>query len=311
MPSIMTKFLRPVSLTLALFVGMGWSVWAYQGTGTSGSPPTRGKMSNPEENGIREAAKEFVEAFNKKDHAAVSGHWTEKGEYRNQAGILIKGRAAIAKSYESWFAGHEKPNLAMNIESIRFLSPDLAWVEGDLKFRSHPDGPVESSRFRSLQIRQGGKWLIGETTESSDGEVSVGALSWLLGTWKATDGEREVELRVTPWLDQGFFKADFQIKRQGKVENEGCQIIGKDLRTGGLRSWVFENQGGFGEGVWVHDGQRWDLEIEVMLQGGTTLQSVQVFSPIDKDSFLWQAIERQANGIRLPDTKPLKMQRAK
>jgi uncharacterized protein (TIGR02246 family) len=152
MPSIMTNFLRPVSLTLALFVGTGWSVLAYKSPGTSGSPPNQEKISTPEENGIREAAKEFVEAFNKKDHAAVSAHWTEKGEYRNQAGIVIKGRAAIAKSYESWFAAHTNPNLAMTIGSIRFLSPDLAWVEGDLKFRSHPEAPVESSRFRSLQI---------------------------------------------------------------------------------------------------------------------------------------------------------------
>lgn len=294
-------------LAVVICLSGGLTAVAYQ----SGQEKPGKPKVNPEETALRESGKAFVEAFNKGDVKALAAQWTEGGEFRNENGVVVKGRPALEKSYETWLGVHQKPAVSIRIDSIRFLSKDAAWVEGILEFKGNPQSPTEVSRFRTLRVREDGQWLIAESTEIGAGEASLGELSWLLGTWKATGKDQEAEISVTPWLGQGYFKADFKIRRKGEPMIEGTQIVGKDLRNGGLRSWIFDLKGATAEGVWVHDGHKWDLEIDGFTPSGLPISSVQIFSPIDKNNFLWQAIERNVDGQRFPDTLPLKLQRVK
>jgi len=296
----------------------GFSAIAYQDSAGRAKKVNPAQKENPGEKApvsanekeLRDAGQAFAEAFNRGDAKALAEQWTEAGEYSNENGVFLKGRPAIQKAYESWLATHTKPTIKVKIDKVRVLSKDAVWVEGALEFQGHPDGPPEHSRFKTLRVREDGKWLIAESLEIGASESSLGELAWLLGEWKASTADVDVALVVTPWLGKGFFKADFKIRRKGEPEMEGFQVIGKDPRTGGLRSWIFETQGGSGDGKWVYDGHKWDLEIQGYLASGVPYNSVQIFSPLGKDAFLWQSIERFAGGYNLPDTHPLKLQRA-
>src|SRR5262245_59077238 len=48
---------------------------------------------------IRQAAAEFVAAFDRGDAAAVAAHWLEDGEYVDESGRVFSGRAAIEAEY--------------------------------------------------------------------------------------------------------------------------------------------------------------------------------------------------------------------
>src|SRR5579872_1082373 len=57
---------------------------------------------------IRKSAKDFEKAFEKGDAKAAAALWTEDGEYYDDSGIELHGRAAIEKAYAELFK--ERPN---------------------------------------------------------------------------------------------------------------------------------------------------------------------------------------------------------
>ncbi len=89
----------------------------------------------------------------------------------------------------------------------------------------------------------------------------------------------------------------------------GGQIIGWNPRRGRIVSWHFDAQGGFGEDTWTKDGSKWVMEATGMLRDGSQSTSVNVVTPIDANSFIWQSIKRTLDGVSLPDTAPVKMVR--
>src|SRR5882757_4258985 len=75
-------------------------------------------------------AQEFIAAFNKGDAKAVAGFWTADGDYVDQLGSVIKGRAAIEKLYEKLFAAQKGAKLTIMVGSVRQVTPDVALEDG-------------------------------------------------------------------------------------------------------------------------------------------------------------------------------------
>ena len=100
--------------------------------------------------------------------------------------------------------------------------------------------------------------------------------------------------------------------RASEEQEEGLgETIGKDPRTGGLRSWLFGSDGGFGEATWSRDGKRWLLEASGVTSDGDEMTATNILTPIDKDSFSWQSIDRTRDGEDLPNVAPIKVTRVK
>src|SRR5262249_1312906 len=102
----------------------------------------------------------------------------------------------------------------------------------------------------------------------------------------------------------------YTLKRDGKDVSSGTQVIGKNP-GGGLRSWIFDSSGTFGEAVWARDGSRWVSEASGTLPDGSQVTATNLLIPLGKDAFTWQSIERPAGGAPLPDTPPLRVTRVK
>jgi hypothetical protein len=152
---------------------------------------------------------------------------------------------------------------------------------------------------------------IGHGVEVDSGlSVTPKDLGWLVGDWTAKGDGRDLSLTYTWDENKVFMHGKYALSKDGKVVASGTQIIAKNP-GGGLRSWLFDSSGTFGDSVWVRDGKRWLIEASGTLPDGTEITSTNIFIPLGPDSFSWQATDRTANGAPLTDQAPVKVTRVK
>jgi uncharacterized protein (TIGR02246 family) len=263
-----------------------------------------------DEAGIRKATAEFIQAVEKGDARAVAAFWTENGEYIEEDGTTIRGRDAIEAAYAKAFANKKNPKVEITVESIRFPSKDTAIEEGYARsYRGNPGHPT-TSRYSVLHVREDGRWLMAVLREWPDEGLSLRELEWLIGTWEAKIGDTQV--RTTYEWDAKKNSIRCHITIKGKDRNlSALQILLKDPRNGQLRSWLFDDDGGFGDATWTHDGKRWVIAATGVQADGGELTATNILTPVDKDTFTWQSTERTLDGEELPNIPPVKVTHVK
>ena len=265
-----------------------------------------------DEAAVREASQAFARAFEAGDPKAVAASWTEEGEYADEGLEPVRGRAAVERAYAAFFAKRPGLKVESNTQSVRFLGADTALEEGTFTVRTK-DSPSASSRFSSLYVRQGGRWLIAllkEWPDAGASRPSLDDLAWLVGTWES-DGP-DLKARVTyEWSETKAFlrsKFSFTPKAGGATPppTSGHQILAVDRAEGALRAWTFEPDGGFGEATWTHEGDRWEIESAGTLADGTRTTALNFLTPSGKDAFTWRSVRRTLDGKDAPDVGPVK-----
>jgi hypothetical protein len=68
-----------------------------------------------------------------------------------------------------------------------------------------------------------------------------------------------------------------------------------------MRSWVFDSHGGFGEGNWQRDGNRWVVACAGVLPDGGTGQATNIWEFVDPKTFVWRAVDREVDGQPVGD----------
>jgi uncharacterized protein (TIGR02246 family) len=270
----------------------------------------KGTKRADDEAAIRKATADFIKAVENGDAKAVAAAWTEEGEYIGEEGTTLRGRAAIEAAYTKAFAGNKKPKVEITVEAIRFPSKDTAIEEGYAKSYKGGSEQPTTARYSVLHVREGGRWLMAVLREWPDEGVSLRDLDWLIGSWEAKTEEAEV--RTTYEWDAKKNSIRCHITIKGRNRNvSGLQVLLKDPRTGQLRSWLFDDDGGFGEGVWIRDGKRWLITATGVQADGGELTATNILTPVDKDTFTWQSTERTLDGAELPNVPPVKVTRVK
>jgi uncharacterized protein (TIGR02246 family) len=263
-----------------------------------------------DEEAIRKTTADFVKAVEKGDAKAVAAFWTEEGEYIDGEGTTLRGRAAIETAYAKTFAKIKKLKLEITVESIRFPSKDTAVEEGYAKsYKGDAEHPT-ASRYSVLHVREGDRWLVAVLREWPDEGVSLRDLDWLIGTWEVKTEDAEVHSTYEWDGKKNAIHCRYTIKAQGRNVT-GTQVILKDPRTGLLRSWQFDDDGGFGDSAWTRDGKRWVLEASGVQTDGGELTATNILTPVDRDTFTWQSTERMLDGEELPNIQPGKVTRVK
>jgi uncharacterized protein (TIGR02246 family) len=276
---------------------------------TAGAVPKDTKRAD-DEAAIRKASADFIQAVEKGDAKAVAASWTPEGEYIGDDGTTIRGRANIEAAYKKAFAGNKKLKLEITVESIRFPSRDTAIEEGYAKrYRDNSEQPT-SSRYSVLHVREGGRWLMALLREWPDEGVSLRDLDWLIGTWEAKTKETEVRTTYRWDAKKNSIHCHITIKGDGR-DVAATQILLKDPRTGQLRSWLFDDDGGFGDGTWTRDGKRWVIAATGVQGDGGEMTATNILVPVDKDTFTWQSTERTLDGEALANIPPVKVRRVK
>jgi len=267
---------------------------------------------SPEMAAVKKTAEAFAKAFNAGDAKEMAAFWTKDGEYVGPDGDAIRGRKEIEKGYAEFFKKNPRAKVEVEVQSVRLLGPATALEEGALKLTLPGDKEPGQSRYSVLHVHEDDGWKMASVREWIPDPatlVTVKDVEWMLGQWIAKTDEAEVRVTYAWDEDKAFLRGRYIVKR-GKVTMSGTQIIGKNP-GGGLRSWVFDSSGTFGESVWTREGNRWVIDAGGTLPDGSEVTATNILIPLGKDAFTWQSIERNVAGSSLPETPPLKVTRLK
>jgi hypothetical protein len=102
-------------------------------------------------------------------------------------------------------------------------------------------------------------------------------LAWLVDHWEETDEAADLSVHSEySWARGGnFLTRNVTVKRAGETTLESWQIIGWDPVEERIRSWTFDGEGGFAEGWWTREGERWLLrETGVTPDGSRTVRRI-------------------------------------
>ena len=246
---------------LALTARYGRLETAQAAEPSTASPLLAGPTSagNPaDEKAIRATADDFLAAFNSGDAKLIGRLWAADAEYTDESGQVFQGRAAIQKEYADLFQERHGLAMALTIESVRFLGPDIAIEKGIAKVKSAKDAET-ASRYTVVHARRDGHWIMIVGRDAPYVEVANGDylkdLDWLIGDWST--GSKEQGLRIKfEWIAQkNFIKNSFMAIKDGHETLTGAQVIGWNPKSGKIVSWHFDAQGGFGNDAWTKEAQ--------------------------------------------------------
>jgi uncharacterized protein (TIGR02246 family) len=260
---------------------------------------------------IDQLTRDMIQAFDKRDAAAIAAHWTEDGEFIRNDGEPIRGRAEIQKGYAEFFKTLKgKPKLEIQSDSLRFPSAEMAVKETTLRLRNDEGEIVASGRQNTVLVREGGQWKVAVVREwDRDVGLDTGLkeLEWLIGTWQAVAKDREVTITYEWDENRAFLRGKFMVKEGTKVIESGTQVIGKDNARGVIRWWVFQTDGGFGSGVWTREGKKWGADVHGVRADGRELTATLIYIRVDPNTCTWQAVNQALDGVPIADTPPIKV----
>lgn len=122
-----------------------------------------------EERTIRGMVDQAVARLNKGDVSALDDFWDENADYVGVDGTLIKGRAQMQAFFRK-MAESSKGQQIASVEEIRFITPELATVDGSWTVTGAKGAegkelaPIKGRGFELVQ-RKNGKWRFIATRE--------------------------------------------------------------------------------------------------------------------------------------------------
>ena len=123
----------------------------------------------------------------------------------------------------------------------------------------------------------------------------------MVGEWVDEASESVVRVHCGWSEDGNFLIRSFTVKRQGKTVMSVTQRIGWDPVARQFRSWEFDSEGGFGEGKWSRDGDRWVVKHTGVRPEGTTASATNIMSRVRPDLVRWVSTDRVIGDESLPD----------
>jgi uncharacterized protein (TIGR02246 family) len=261
-------------------------------------------------------AEAFVEAFHKGDAKALAAFWTPDGDYTDQTGRHLKGRAEIEKAFQGLFAENKGVKLRIDSLSLRFVTPDVAVEDGTTAVIPPDGGPPSRARYTLIHVKKDGKWLISSVRDAPFSPPTnhhhLSGLEWTIGDWAAEADKGETARVSFAWsASQNFLVSSVTTTFKQISIGGATQWIGWDPLAKHIRSWTFEDNGGFGEGTWTGDGDRWVIKSTAVLHDGKKMAATNIVTRVDADTFTWQSKDRTEDGKPLPDIKPITLKRVK
>ena len=196
---------------------------------------------------------------------------------------------------------------------MRFINPDTAQAEGTTT-TSVPGEQPSVLQFSAILVRQGEKWQIKSVEEMpvptpTAAYDALGQLKWLEGSW--TDNSTESPVVSTfRWSANGTFLIRlFSTKEGEEVIPLGTQIIGWDPRSQEIRSWTFNSDGSFGDGVWSKVNNDWLIQSTQTLADGREASGTYVVSRVDENTVTLKLVGREIEGEPSPASEPVSLVR--
>ncbi len=257
-----------------------------------------------DESAIRALDEAYVRDYNQGDSKTLAAMFAKDAEVVEANGDRYRGRDLIEQSFAETFAASKGAKIAFEIASIRFVHPEVATEEGRSVVTPTQGAPVVCL-YTVLYVKHDGRWLISSVREEPDPLVRphdrLKELEWMIGEWidEAPDTVARFDCR---WSEDGnFLIRSFALKWAGQLVMTGTQRIGWDPLARQIRSWEFDSQGGFGEGRWSRDGERWSVKHSAVRPEGTTVSATNIMTRVRPDMIRWASTERVLGGESVPE----------
>lgn len=272
----------------------------------AGCGQTQQNETKADEKTIRNIVEAYQEAYNQQDATKLAAQLASDALYSNPiTGESAQGKEAIEKFFKEKFAQEKKRRLEIAIKTIEFPNADEAIEQGVIKVTIDDQAPQQIA-YQAEYRRENGKWLMSsfkeiELQEPSSNFERLQGLAWLVGKWEDSDDNVDI-LFDNQWDKyKNFLTQHFNMKIYGQNDIEGKQIIAWDPVKGVIRSWVFDSDGGFGEGTWEKVDKSWYVAMRYTLSDGRVGSSKNIYTPIDDRSYTFTSVEREVDGEILPD----------
>jgi uncharacterized protein (TIGR02246 family) len=284
-----------------------------QAPGTAKAPAqgpagARPAAEDPKEKPVRDLLRTFARAYNAADAKALAGLFVDDASVVDPEGAETRGKPAIGEMYAASHREATGLKLESEVEQVRFLTPDVARIEGRSRV-SAPNGPAnEFTRFTALAVRGDGAWRLAELREQAAPLHDVSPyerlqeLQWMVGDWVDESEGNRVVVNVK-WADkQSYLVRTYHLELQGEKSRSGTMFIGWDPLTEQIKSWVFDSEGGHGEGLWTRTGDaQWIVKSSGVLQDGRPTSATHIYNITNKDVVKTSSIDRIVGGQVAPD----------
>jgi uncharacterized protein (TIGR02246 family) len=264
--------------------------------------------STPEEKAVLDGISGFAKIYETANATALAELFLDESMIVDPDGNATRGKAAVTAMYDAAFKENPGLKLESSVQDIRFLTPDLVRVEGKARISSTHGDASEFTGFTTLLARRDGKWRIAEIHEYAAPAEDVTSydrlkeLEWMVGDWVDESDNSKAQSSVR-WADnQSYLIRTFSIQREGEKPSTGTMFIGWDPQSGQIKSWLFNSEGGHGEGLWTRtDEKEWVVKASGVLRDGRPTSATQIQTMINKDSVKVSSIDRIIGGVVAPD----------
>lgn len=263
---------------------------------------------SPEIVGLQKAAADFVVAYNNKDAAALTALFTENGEMTDIDGEdIISGRAEIKAHYDEVFASADAPQAAVEVASVRLVTPNVAVEDGT--FHLDPPGddtPARSSTYTAVLVKNdAGVWQVASTRDLKDVTATDGRLADLAedlkGDWTCMKDGLRMDFAFG-WDATGKYLTGQMLATTDDAEPLNTTIrIGWDGARKTITWWTFDSGGGFAKGDWTPVDDGWLLRNEGTSASGEATSANGHLIVESKQALIWKATDRLVDGENLPD----------
>jgi len=270
----------------------------------------------PEKAAVVANDRAYEAAYAKGDVKALVDFFAEDADYTTDEGRTYSGRVDIEASIRAGLLANRGSKLAINVQTVRVLGPETVLEKGTTTVTAK-SGDTSSSQYTAIYIKKDGKWKINQLIESPIAALTprdrLEELAWLVGSWEESDKSDDLTIRsLYSWARGGnFLTRSITVKRAGDVVLEGWQIIGWDPTQERLRSWTFDGEGGYADGYFTREGNRWLLRETGVASNGSRTSADNTITKVSGDKFTWESANRTLDGDPQPGIGRIEINRAK
>jgi uncharacterized protein (TIGR02246 family) len=274
------------------------------------TPAAQAAVTSPagrddDERAIKALLDTFAKAFNAGNAEAAAATYTENAVVVDERGERVEGRAAVRDQYAASFADNPGSTIAIQVDALRFLGPETALEEGRTTITpAAAAGAPEITRFTAVYVKKDGQWLQAAVRDAHAHDLTphdrLKELEWLVGDW-INESQAAVVSTSCRWAKGGnFLDREFTMKTEGQPVLSGTQRIGWDPLKRQFKTWIFDSEGGHGEGYFTRTGNQWVVKVEGVGREGQPVSATNIITRQGKDRMSWQSTERTVGGSAVP-----------
>lgn len=251
-----------------------------------------------DEAAVRQAGKDYLAAMDRGDTKALAEFWTAEGTYTDESGRTFKIHELLEKSGGA--GGAARPQAKVSNVKVRFVTGDVAVEEGDCETTPAGSTTPVVGHYTALWVRQNGRWKLDNLREMRSEAPAMespqlASLDVFSGDWSGDMNKLTVRVSAKWDATKKFLRRDCSIAG-GKGSLGSMQVIGWDPTSQHIKSWKFNDDGSYGEGLWSLEGNAWMELSSRTFPDGKTSTATQIYKFPDKNTLVWKVIHGSIEG---------------